>query len=134
MTMTEFRVQDSGKREAFSTGSIRDTREGKGRFDLISPIALRRLALIYEQGAVKYGDRNWEKGQQLGRYLDSAIRHMNCWLLGDRKEDHLMQAAWNCFAYVHTEQRIREGRLPIELDDVGDVRAELEAKNASQGS
>ena len=60
---------DSGKRRDFPTGSRRDSREGKGRYDLISPIALRRLALVCERGAAKYGDRNWEKGQPMSGYI-----------------------------------------------------------------
>lgn len=114
-----FEVKDSGAREEFDTGSVRDTRKGKGRFDLVSPIGLRRLALVYENGAEKYGDHNWQKGQPLSRYLDSAARHLYAWMGGDRSEDHLMQCAWNCFAYVHTEEWIKEGRLPKELDDIG---------------
>jgi hypothetical protein len=101
-----FEVKDSGKREEFPTGSVRDTREGKGRFDLISPIALRRLAEHYERGARKYGERNWEKGQPLDRYIDSALRHINAFQVGDRAEDHLIAAAWNLFAHVHTEEMI----------------------------
>jgi len=110
-------VKDSGRRQEFTTGSQRDTRDGKGRFDLIPPESLRRLALVFERGAVKYGDRNWEKGQPLQRYIDSALRHLNSFQAGDREEDHLAQAAWNCFAYIATEERIRRGQLPAELDD-----------------
>jgi hypothetical protein len=117
--MQKFQTKDSGKREAFSTGSVRDSRDGKGRFDLISPIGLKRLAQLYERGAVKYGERNWEKGQKLGRYLDSALRHLNDYRSGERTEDHLAAVAWNAFSFIHTEQLIREGRLPKELDDIG---------------
>lgn len=116
--MADHIVRDSGKREDFSTGSRRDTREGKGRFDLIPPIPLRRLALVYERGSIKYGDHNWEKGQPLSRYLDSALRHINAYREGDRVEDHLAQAAWNLFGYIHTEEKVAHGQLPAELDDV----------------
>ncbi len=68
-------VKDSGERREFSTGSVRDVRKGKGRFDLIPPCALLLLAQHYENGAVKYGDRNWEKGQPLSSYVDSMLRH-----------------------------------------------------------
>lgn len=108
-------IRDSGAREAFGTGSVRDTREGKGRYDLISPIALARLALHYERGCEKYGERNWEKGQPLARYLDSAMRHVNNYLAGDRVEDHLTAACWNLFAFIHTETLINQGKLPEEL-------------------
>ena len=40
----EWSTKDSGARREFTTGSRRDSRRGKGRFDLISPIAIRRLA------------------------------------------------------------------------------------------
>jgi hypothetical protein len=117
--MSEFKeVKDSGKRQEFSTGSMRDTRTGKGRFDLISPIALKRLAQHYENGSVKYGDRNWEKGQPLSRYMDSLIRHAYCLLEGKNDEDHAAAIAWNAMAYVHTEEMIKRGFLPNELNDM----------------
>ena len=111
-------VKDSGKRQAFKTGSVRDTREGKGRFDLISPIALKRLAQHYENGAKKYGDRNWEKGQPISRYLDSLIRHAYCYLEGHRDEDHLAAMMWNAAGAIHTEEMVERGLLPKELNDL----------------
>jgi len=108
---------DSGEREEFDTGSRRDTREGKGRFDLLHPFAQKRLALVMERGAKKYGDRNWEKGQPLTRYLDSALRHINDYLAGERDEDHLGQAMWNLHAAVATEVMIARKLLPTELND-----------------
>lgn len=118
-------VNDSGKRQEFTTGSKRDTRDGKGRFDLIPPYALTRLARHYENGAKKYGDRNWEKGQPLARYLDSMIRHAFKFLGGSREEDHLAAVAWNALAYIETEYRIAQGILPEELDDIESVRKVL---------
>jgi len=111
-------VKDSGKREEFETGSKRDTREGKGRFDLISPFVIARDARHLEHGAVKYGDRNWEKGQPLSRYYDSAMRHMNKYMMGMRDEDHLAAARWNLAALMHTEHMISLGLLPTDLDDL----------------
>ncbi len=135
--VADFITKDSGERRVFSTGSRRDVRTGKGRYDLISPIGLKRLAQLYERGAVKYGDRNWEKGQPLGQYLDSAIRHLFCYLAGMRDEDHLTAVAWNAFSFVHTEQLIRDGKLPKELDDLGttdrpivEFNGERHAKNS----
>ncbi len=117
--MAEFeRVEDSGKRQEFPTGSVRDIREGKGRFDLIAPYSLTRLAQHYENGAKKYGDRNWERGQNLSRYIDSALRHLVKYLGGSRVEDHLAAVAWNVFAYMETEHRIEVGSLPKELNDM----------------
>jgi hypothetical protein len=117
MAMYE-KVNDSGKRQEFETGSRRDTREGKGRYDLISPIAMQRLAKHFENGAVKYGDRNWEKGQPISRYLDSAIRHIYKFLEGHRDEDHLAAAMWNIGGAIHTEEAIERGILPDSLNDL----------------
>lgn len=112
-----FVVRDSGVRQAFSTGSVRDSRDGKGRFDLIPTLPLRRLAQHYEAGAKKYGDNNWQKGQDLARYVDSLLRHVNCLVAGEPTEDHAVAAVWNLFAYIWTLNEIEHGRLPKELDN-----------------
>jgi len=111
-------LKDSGEREQFDTGSQRDIRTGKGRYDLIPPGPLFRLARIYEDGAVKYDDNNWRKGQPLSRYEDSAKRHIEKWAAGIHDEDHLAQAAWNVFALMWTEAAIEAGILPKELADI----------------
>lgn len=111
-------VADSGQRREFPTGSRRDIRKGKGRYDLISPYFIDRLAKHLENGAVKYGDRNWELGQPLAGYLDSASRHLNKVLAGYTDEDHAMAAAWNIMAFVHTKMMIDLGKLPKDLNDM----------------
>ena len=110
--MSRYVIHDSGKREEFPSGMVRDRREGKGRYDLISPFALRRLAGVYERGAVKYDERNWEKGAPYCRFLDSALRHIEQYLARETDEDHLAQAAWNLFAIMHFEELGR-----TDLDD-----------------
>ena len=98
-------LKDSGTTEDFDTGAHRDSRVGKGRYDLISIPALKRLALVYELGALKYGERNWEKGMPINRFLDSAIRHIYQYIEGKKDEDHLGQAAWNVFAAMHFDSQ-----------------------------
>ena len=132
----EFQLADSGEREQHATGAVRDTRAGKGRFDLISPVAKRRLAQWYEKGAMKYTDRNWEKGMPLSRFLDSAMRHLNDYAMVAQYrrdgiplenlppdvnpyEDHLSAAMWNIAAIIHFEE------LRPELDDLGQVNAKV---------
>ena len=118
MTKAFSEVKDSGARQDFGTGSVRDTRDGKGRFDLLPTYALYRLARHFENGAAKYGDRNWEKGQPLSRYLDSGIRHMMKVLAGATDEDHAAAAAWNILAFIETQARVEAGILPAELNDL----------------
>lgn len=119
-------IKDSGTREEFSTGSVRDCPEGKGRYDLLPTRAMRRLAQHFEGGAKKYDARNWEKGQRLGRYLESAIRHAFNYLEGDRSEDHAIACAWNMMCLVETEERIKKGLLPKELDDLSGIPSAIE--------
>jgi len=105
------------KQREFETGSVRDTREGKGRFDLLPPYAMEELAKVFERG-VYYGERNWELGQPLSAFTDSAVRHIFKWMRGEEDEDHLAAAAWNVMCALDTRCRIRTGRLPSSLEDL----------------
>jgi hypothetical protein len=117
--MAEFNgVKDSGARQDFKTGSVRDTNEGKPRFDLITPVALFELAMHYSHGAKKYGDRNWEKGQPLHRYIESLERHLFKEKMGFVDENHAAAIIWNAMAYLHTKRMIEAGDLPKDLDDM----------------
>jgi len=62
--------------EIFSTGARRKTLIGKGRYDLLSPYAIHRLALVFEEGARQYDDRNWEKGFPMEHLLNHALYHI----------------------------------------------------------
>jgi len=114
MSEKESGLQDSGTREAFKSGAERDIRVGKGRYDLISPVATRRKAILMEKGAIKYEERNWEKGMYVSRCLDSAFRHLNQFLAGCNKEDHLAHASFNIDAIMHFQELNPEWNdLPI---------------------
>lgn len=123
----DYITKDSGSYREFPTGSIRDNAEGKGRFDLLSPIALMRLAKLYERGC-KYGPRNWEKGQPMSVLMDSAIRHMMKHMMGYRDEDHLAAILWNISAIIHYEHMIERGMMSPELDDLPCYLTEDERK------
>lgn len=112
------RMHDSGKRQGFKTGAVRDTAEGKCRPELISPIFIRRLAAHLAAGAAKYSARNWEKGIPLDRSMASLLRHANEHREGDRSEDHLAAIACNIMFLIHTEEMIERGLLPAELNDL----------------
>ena len=107
-----FTTKDSGKRQAFETGMVRDTQDGKPRFDLLPTESLRRLADLYARGAEKYDDDNWKKGQPYSRAYASLFRHLIQWREGDRSEDHMAAVAWNAFALMFYEETMPE------LDDL----------------
>lgn len=114
----DYELKQSDKKQQFSMGAQRDSQEDKSRPDLISPVFLDRLGTLLAKGAEHYGERNWEKGIPLSRLLASATRHLIQTLDGLGDEDHPIQCAFNLMAYVHTLHRIRNGSLPVELDDM----------------
>lgn len=107
-----------GKRREFDSGALRSDAEGRGRFDLISPYALLRLAIQYETGGLQKGDRNWEQGFPISRACSSAIRHITQQLSGDRREDHYAAASWQMFCAMHFEVLIGQGRLDPKWNDL----------------
>lgn len=111
-------TKDSGQREHFPTGMVRDQGAGKGRYDLIPREALHRLAQLYERGAEKYDARNWELGQPFSRAICSMLRHAFQASAGMDDEDHLAAVVFNAFAVMTYQERIAAGLLPPELDDL----------------
>jgi hypothetical protein len=111
-------LKDSGERVTLASGMMKEASNGRGRYDLISPIALEKLAIHSEKGALKYSDHNWELGNPLSVSINSAMRHLNDYRRGDRSEPHLTAAFWQLMTGVHTEDMIERGLLPKELDDM----------------
>lgn len=108
------KIVDGGKRMSYGEGlAEREPADGKGRYDLITPFGIRRLAIWCELGAKKYADRNWEKGMPFSRYIDAAKRHLDKYIMGMTDEDHLAAAAWNILSIMHHEEL---GQL--EFDDM----------------
>lgn len=110
-------IKDSGERREFATGAVRDMQEGKGRCDLLPACAILRLARHFEAGAIKYSERNWEKGIPIHSFIDSAIRHTMKYLDGYTDEDHLCAAAWNLMCAMWMEEK------HPELQDIPTRRA-----------
>lgn len=102
--MSEFAIKDSGARQEFSGGMVRDTTEGKVNFlnVRIGPM-LRRWATHLTKGREKYPDPmpgvpNWTLASGVEEYLrakESAARHFEQWLAGDRDEDHAAGVFFN---------------------------------------
>ncbi len=114
----EMKLHTSGADQVFSTGAKRDTGIGKGAPYMIPPLALRRLAKHFEIGGKTHGDLNFMKGMPLARLYDSAWRHLLDWSEGNDKEDALAAALWNIVIAMWTEEEIKQGRLPQELDNL----------------
>lgn len=163
-------LPDSGKRAHYSTGSVRDSDEGKPRPSLLpaelilaycddtepwrdygrilitrnrslkdlrnSVCSLMRrkaqsakfwwcAAQRFTDGAAKYDDDNWRRGQPISRYIDSLGRHTLQRMMGDTSEDHYSAECWNLIALDWTVLSINQGNLPLDLDDWSDRTPEF---------
>lgn len=106
----DFQVKDSGKREEYKSGMVRDVTDGKVDYSLVfdGPL-IDRLALHLTKGAIKYSKRNWMKAngnEELERFKESAVRHFRQWLRGDRDEDHFSAVVFNLNAYEYLREKL----------------------------
>lgn len=119
----DYTIKDSGNHRKFTTGARRDQKENKGRYDLLPPRAVHALAVHYQKGAKKYADRNWELGMPLSEFMDSGLRHAFEDLMNKQDgENHLIAAIWNFMCLYELRERIKEGLLPKELDDLPKIK------------
>lgn len=72
------------------------------------PKALLELSKHFEQGVIKYGERNWEKGLPEYCYIDSAIRHYLKWMDGQDDEPHDRAVIWNLICLWWTHENITD--------------------------
>lgn len=72
-------------RSVFSTGSVRDTSEGKVPLQHISDVeeGLGQMCAVLEFGATKYSRNNWRKGQPYMRVVASLLRHVMAFARGE---------------------------------------------------
>lgn len=110
-------IKDSGDRTAFVTGAVRDMHAGKGRMDLLPWAAIVEVSKHCEEGALKYGEHNVDKGIPIHSLVDSAARHLAKYIEGMRDEPHLRAAAWNLLWALWMEIRRPEMQdLPARLE------------------
>lgn len=74
----------------------------------------------YEDGAVKYGERNWEKGISLHSYIDSGVRHLMKYVDGEQDEPHDRAFVWNMLGAIWTVKHHQElVDIPFEMLGTG---------------
>lgn len=92
------------------------------RFSLIPFEFLWALATHYGIGARKYEDRNWERGYKWSLSLDAHNRHLNQFLMGQRRDletgsHHLIAACWHLIAlYIFDVRSLGTNDLTSEVD------------------
>ena len=109
--MSDFIVKDSGKRQEYESGMVRDTQENKPNYNLIDKDFLLRLANHLTKGAIKYGRGNWERAnsvEEMQRFQDSAFRHLMQWMNGETDEDHMAAVAFNLAAFEFVKRKMQK--------------------------
>lgn len=96
-------IKDSGERREFDTGAVRDMATGKGRMDLLPWAAIMEVSKHCENGAIKYGEHNVDKGLPVSSFCDSAARHLAKYIDGWEDEPHLLASAWNLLWAIQME-------------------------------
>ena len=111
----KFEIKDSGERQQFTSGMVRDTQDNKTDFSrVLDGPMLDRWAAHLTKGEKKYPDiglgvPNWTLASgeaELVRFKKSAIRHFIQWYRGDRDEDHAAAIFFN----VNGAEFVREKR------------------------
>lgn len=113
--MSSFETKDSGKREQFSSGMVRDTTEGKSDPSLVldGPMFTRWVALL-DRGAQKYAKRNWTKASgeaEYNRFRESAFRHFLQWMNDERDEDHAAAVIFNINGAEYVREKLELGNI-----------------------
>lgn len=113
--MSNFVVKDSGERQQFASGMMRDTGTGKIEYDRIleGPL-LDRWAEHLTKGAQKYPDNadgtaNWTRAagrEEYVRFRKSMLRHLMQFLRGDRDEDHAAAVVFNLNGMLYLENKL----------------------------
>lgn len=110
-----FVVKDSGERQVFSGGMMRDVQTGK--LDIwrvfVGPL-VERLADHLTKGATKYPDvtplvPNWTLAagpEEMARFKASAARHFWQWFNNVSDEDHFAATVFNMNGFEETKRKL----------------------------
>ncbi len=115
-----FEVKDSGARQEFSSGMVRDTTEGKVDYTLaLDGPMFERYAEHLTKGAVKYSPRNWmqaEGQEELDRFRQSALRHFLQWYWGNVDEDHASAVFFNINGAEYVNDKMADEALAARTE------------------
>ena len=104
----EAEIQD---KRIFKSGACRDSNINKIRPDLISPYMLKALGKVLAEGALHYGERNWEKGMPDEVFKESASRHYVSWMNNEIDEDHAAKLIFNVMGFIHNRDKKLNNKL-----------------------
>lgn len=83
--------------------------QNKPKLSLLPVIAKSEIAKVLEYGATKYGYQNWKHCDDRARYIDAALRHIDCYIEGTVIDEesgyhHLAHAVASLMFIISLEQ------------------------------
>lgn len=104
------------------TGAIRESKEGKGRPDLLLAGFPRALTALSQHMDCELGrERNWEKGLPETGLISSQFRHLLGYVSGVSEDDpryNLVANLWNAAVLLEEYLMVQDGSMPSEVLDV----------------
>lgn len=117
-------MDDTGTRQEFPGGGMRDTAVGKERFELLwtegqpyDEQMMTRAARWMARGAEKYASRNWElfdSPEALEHAKASLLRHTFKLLAGHTDEDHAAAVWFNSQVIEYVRWKLNQ-KLELEM-------------------
>lgn len=94
-------MKEERKIRVFETGAIRSSNIGRERYDFISPLALKELAMYLATTENSIAQTNYYLGIPTDACIESLLRHINDYRInGDKKE--AVAILFNALALTHT--------------------------------
>lgn len=113
----KFVIKDSGKRQVFKSGMVRDIQDDKTDFTrVLDGPMFDRWADHLTTGEKKYPDTspgipNWTLASgeaELVRFKESAFRHIRQWLRGNTDEDHAAAVFFNINGAEYVKAKLKK--------------------------
>ena len=111
-------MKDSGEREYYANGFMREPDANKPAFHLLLPKGIpypeqmmTRFAVHMAKGALKYSDRNWERGigeAELERAKAALLRHVMQYVNDELDEDHASAIWFNVMQIEYITYKLKE--------------------------
>ncbi len=104
-----FTVLDSGEREEFASGAVRDLQKGKGFWYCLPYHPMKRVVILYENGSYKYDLHNWRLGIPKRVFLNSAMNHLMKCIEHEydgsfTEEDNAAAVVFNMLGYMQMQR------------------------------
>lgn len=115
----KYTINDSGQRQEFTSGMVRDVTTGKIDYTLaLDGPMFERWAIHLTKGAAKYAKRNWMKADDIvtyDRFRESALRHFMDWYHGKADEDHASACFFNLNGAEFVKEQLEKPRSKTSL-------------------